>query len=440
MWSTTSRRAFLRGAGAAIALPFLPSFARASVLGAPARPPVRLGFFFMPNGVLPSAWTPKGVGAEYELSPTLEPLAALKARTLVLSGLRNAKARTGEGHYVKTASLLSGAPVRKTAGRDLEVGESVDQLAARLRGHLTPLPSLELSLEPVRNVVDMGFSTVYGAHISWSSPTRPVPREIDPRLVFERMFDASRLGRDPAHASVLDLVRSDARALRSRLSSADGEKVEEFLEGLRALELRVQRFTEASDERRRAVDAGARPADDLPDDYPTRARLMLELIAQAFATDTTRIASLMWGNAVSSRSFRFLDGVDSGFHPVSHHENDPDKQRQYALINRWHVAELAWLAERLASMPEGEEGGSVLDSCALFFGSGLRDGNKHDPNDLPIAVVGDAGGRLATGQHLASKKHTPLCHVYVDLLRAFGAPVDRFGDAVGGLEGASVGV
>ena len=422
----------MRGAGATIALPWLPSAHRD-----PLEPPVRLAFLFMPNGVLPRDWQVTGEGEDYELSPTLEPLAAFRERTLILSGLRNKNSLTGEGHYVKTTALFSGAPVRKSAGRDLKVGVSVDQYAAQARGHLTPLPSIELSLEPVRNRVDMGYSTVYGAHVSWSAPTKPVPREIHPQLAFDRMFRASRLGTDPRHASVLDVVLGDAERLRRTLSARDGEKVTEYLEGVRTLERRIAQFTGDEAARSRAVEAGARPARDFEDGFPTRARLMLELIALAFTTDTTRIASLMWGNAVSGRSFKFLEGVESGFHPLSHHENDEDKMRQYSLINRWHVAELAWLADRLASTPEGEDGRSVLDSCALVFASGLRDGNRHDPNNLPIAIVGDARGQLATGRHVASPKHTPLCHLYVDLLRAFGVAVDRFGDAEGPLPGVT---
>ena len=428
-----SRRALLRGAGATLALPWLSSWAEAQ--GAAVSTPLRLGFFFMPNGVLPKAWQVEGQGFDFQLSETLAPLAAHRDRLTVLSGLRNRNSLTGEGHYVKTTALLSGAPVHRTGGRDLRVGTSIDQVAAQARGHLTPLASLELSLEPVRNIVDMGYSTVYGAHVSWSAPERPVPRERSPRAVFDRLYRASSLGADPRHASILDVVRQDARSLRSRVSSEDGEKVEEYLEGVRALETRVAAFSDRDRSDRAAVAAGARPERDLPDAFPAYARLMLELLAQALITDTTRIASLMWGNAVSGRSFSFLDGVSGGFHPLSHHENDPAKQAQYARINRWHVEELAWLADRLASVPEGPDGESVLDHCALLFGSGLRDGNAHSPHDLPIALVGGASGALRTGQYLASPMHTPLCHVYVDLLNAFGVPTTRFGDAEGGLPG-----
>jgi hypothetical protein len=430
-----SRRALLRGAGATLALPWLGSWAEAR--GETAAPPVRLGFFFMPNGVLPSAWQVQGEGASFQLSSTLAPLEPHRRHLTVLSGLRNKNSLSGEGHYVKTTALLSGAPVRKTGGRDLRVGTTIDQVAAQQRGHLTPLPSLELSLEPVRNIVDMGYSTVYGAHISWSAPDRPVPRERRPQAVFDRLYRASSLGADPRHASILDLVRGEARSLKRRVSSEDGEKVSEYLEGVRTLEQRVVAFAERAQADRLAVAAGARPERDLPDAYPAYARLMLELLAQAFITDTTRVASLMWGNAVSGRSFSFLDEVSSGFHSLSHHEKDPAKQSQYARINRWHIEELAWLADRLAAVPEGPEGETVLDHCALLFCSGLRDGNAHSPHDLPIAVVGGASGALRTGQHLASPMHTPLCHVYVDLLRAFGAPVARFGDAEGGLPGLS---
>ncbi len=426
-----ARRTFLRGAGAAVALPWIPSIAGESSL-----PPVRLGFLFMPNGVLPSAWQVSGEGRTFELSPTLTPLGDLRKRSLVLSGLCNKNSRAGEGHYVKTTALLSGAPVHKTGGRDLRVGTSVDQVAAQAKGHETPLPSLELSLEPVRNKVDMGYSTVYGAHISWRTPEQPASREIHPRLAWDRMFRAGRLAKS-CPPSVLDVIRGDARRLTRSISAEDRGKVDEYLVGLRTLERRIARFGERQLRGAEAVAKGARPGADFPDDYPEHARLMLELIAQAFVTDSTRVASLMFGNAVSSRDFTFLDGVDGGYHPLSHHENDEEKQAQYALINRWHVEQLSWLARRLAASPEGD--GSVLDSTALLFGSGLRDGDRHDPSDLPLVLVGDGGGYFEVGQHLRSEANTPLCHLYVDMLRAFGVASDAFGDAEGPLPGAARG-
>ena len=421
----TSRRAFLRSAGATLALPWLESIAPK-----PSSPPVRMLFLFQPNGVLPAAWTPAEVGPDWTPSPTLEPLADFRARTLVLSGLRNANSLAGEGHYVKTTALLSGAPVHKTGGRDLRVGTTIDQHAARLCGHRTRVPALTLGLEGVRHAVDMGYSTVYGAHVSWRTPTRPATKETSPRRAFERLFRATRPL--PQGGSVLDLVLREAEDLRRRASGADRDKLEEYTESVRALERRLDRVepVEAA-----AIPAGATVASRAEDPaaFPERAEAMLEVMALALASDTTRIASLMFGNAVSSRNFSFLDGVSGGFHPLSHHENKEEAMAQYQLINRWHVERLAGLLRRLEARTEGE--GTLLDRTLVFYGSGLRDGNRHDPNDLPILLVGGQGAGVASGAHLRFPKHTKLCHLYVSMLNAFGIPTERFGDAQGPLPG-----
>jgi hypothetical protein len=412
-----SRRTLLRGAGAALALPWLEAMPGDSA-------PARMVFLFMPNGVLPAAWTPAVEGPEWAPTPSLEPLAPHRARTLVLSGLRNKNSLTGEGHYVKTTALLSGAPVFKTGGRDLRVGTSVDQHAAHLCGDATRVPSLVLGLEGVRHAEDMGYSTVYGCHVSWRTPTQPATKEIDPRRVFDRLFRTS--ARRPGDVAVLDLVADETASLRRRLGGADREKLGEYLEAVRDLERRLERYAAPS----------PRPEAFEPEDpqlHASRAEWMLDLIALAIETDATRIASLMFGNAVSGRDFSFLEGVEGGHHHYSHHENDPAKQAPYQLINRWHVERLAGLLDRLAARPEGD--GDLLDRTMVFFGSGLRDGNRHDPNDLPIVLAGGQGLGLAQGTHLRFPKHTRLCHLYVSMLNAYGVETETFGDARGGLAG-----
>ena len=417
-----SRRAVLRGAGAAVALPQLDAMTRR--LATPVAP-VRMAFVFVPNGVLPSAWDPRGEGRDFGLSPTLEPLAPVRDRTLVLSGLFNRNSLPGEGHYVKTTALLSGAPVRKTGGKDLRCGTTVDQFAAARLGDRTPLPSLELGLEPVRHAVDMGYSTVYGATLSWRSPTRPASKEIRPRQAFDRLFRRVRM--DDDDRSVLDLVLEDGRRLRRGLGAGDRAKLDEHLDGVRQLERRVETFTKA-----RAADVAARlegvePPPERPDDFAEHVRLMFDVIRLAFATDATRIVTLMLGNSVSGRDFRFLEGVDGGHHPLSHHADEPEKQRQYAAINRWHVGELSRFCQELDAIPDGD--GSLLDASMVFYGSGIRDGNRHDPHDLPIVVVGGGGGRLDTGRHVRFPRHTPLTNLYVSMLDAFGCPVASFSDS-----------
>ncbi|MFT4541743.1 MAG: hypothetical protein ACI841_005344 [Planctomycetota bacterium] len=415
--SNINRRVFLRSACATLALPWLESFAPVR-----AAAPVRMLFLFQPNGVLPSAWTPVNEGPNWTLSPTLEPLADFRERTLVLTGLRNANSMTGEGHYVKTTALLSGAPVHKTGGRDLRVGTTIDQHAAHARGHETRIPSLVLGLEGVRHAVDMGYSTVYGAHLSWRTPTQPASKETSPRRAFDRLFRATR--RLPQGGSILDLVTEEAASLRRRAGTSDRGKLDEYLESVRALERRLEHVDPV---------APTSTLDEDPQDFQDRAEAMLDIMALALATDATRIASLMFGNAVSGRNFSFLDGVDGGFHPISHHEDKPEQQRKYQLINRWHVERLAGLLRRLDERQEA--GGSLLDRTLVFYGSGLRDGNRHDPNNLPILLAGGQAAGIARGAHLRFPQHTKLCHLYVSMLNAFGVPTERFGDAEGPLAG-----
>jgi uncharacterized protein DUF1552 len=243
--ASLSRRALLRGVGATLALPWLESLARAAGRpalpfgAAPPAPPTRLAILYMPNGVLPSAWTPAGTGREFELSPTLAPLAPVKSEVLVLSGLRNANSLDGDGHYAKTAPFLTGARIRRTGGRDLENGVSMDQLAAARQSGATPLASLELGTEPVRTVEDMGYSTVYGGAISWRTQTTPNPKEIVPRLAFDRLFRSSRLRDAACEQSVLDVVRDDAKRLARDVSRDDRRKLDEYLDSVRDLERRI---------------------------------------------------------------------------------------------------------------------------------------------------------------------------------------------------------
>ncbi len=418
-----SRRTVLRGAGATLALPWLD--AMTPRLASPASP-VRMAFVFVPNGVLPSAWTPADEGADWAPTPTLEPIIPFKDRTLVLSGLFNRNSLSGEGHYVKTTALLTGAPVFQTGGRDLRCGISVDQLAARELGGRTALPSLELGLEPVRHQVDMGFSTVYGATVSWRSATQPASKEIRPRLAFDRLFRRARMGAD--ERSVLDLVLEDGKRLRNRLGAGDRSRLDEHLDGIRALERRVDAFTAEGQARRDAVLAGVEPPPERVDGgFTEHVDLMFDVIALAFRADATRIVTLMLGNAVSGRDFSFLEGVSGGHHHFSHHEDKDEKKTPYQLINRWHVQKFAELCARLDAVPEGD--GTLLDQSMLFYGSGLRDGNRHDPHDLPILVTGRGGGRLRTGAHVRYPRDTKLCGLYLAMLEAFGCGQQRFGDA-----------
>lgn len=457
-----TRRTVLRGLGVAVGLPWLdamtPAVSAAGAAGAaPAgAAPVRMAFLFFPNGVNPNTWTPRGFGKGFELPEVMAPLRSVKDDLLVFTNLTNRATDTGDGHYVKDAAFLTGTTIRRTTGVDLNSGGvSVDQVAARAFGNLTPLPSLELGVEPVTTGVDVivGYTRVYGSHIAWSSPTTPLAKEINPKLAFDRLF-RSKAGDRKAHAdddaSILDLVRDDARALRGRIGKDDRLKLDEYLDSVRAVETRiafessdrVAHYRDDPEARREIERLGGRVDAYKSDpgrhrerkaDHTEHARLMLDLIVLAFQTDSTRVASFMFGNAVSGKNFSFLDGVKGGHHEISHHERDPKKLAQYDKITAWHTAQYAYMLEKMRSIKEGER--TLLDNSMVLFGSALRDGNSHNPHNLPVLLAGRGDGGLAGGRHLMYGKDTPLCNLYVSMLDRAGIHLDRFADSTGPLPG-----
>lgn len=436
-----SRRTVLRGAGAALGLPWLeamtPSIGRAAQT---AKPPVRMAFLYMPNGAYPATWTPEKAGRDFELTPSLEPLAALRDKVCVLTNLWNAQTDGGDGHYVKEAAILTSARIKKTQGADLRNGVSVDQVAAKQVGRLTPLPSLELGVTPVAvgNDAVVGYTRVYGSHISWSAPTTPLARELNPKAVYERLYRAANgSGADEAKLDslLLDRVLEDANQLRRQVGREDQARLDEYLSVMRSLEERLDRAAEPGDnpwQPLAPLDPDAAPT-DRPSNHLEHVRLMLDMIAVAFQSDTTRISTFMFGNAVSNVSFRWLDGCSAGHHDVSHHQDKDEKLDEYKIINRWHVEQYAYLLDRLSKMPEGES--SVLDNSMIAFASALSDGNKHDPHKLPVLLGGLGGGRIDAGQHLVYCDDDPLANLYVAMLDAFGTPVERFSDSTGPLRG-----
>jgi hypothetical protein len=438
-----SRRTMLRGMGAMLALPWMeammPRRARAAEAG--PKSPVRMAVLYMPNGVNSDHWTPEGEGRDFRLSPTLEPLCDLHDELLVLTNLWNQGSQASEGHYVKTSGFLTSTTITKTYGVDLSCnGISMDQVAAQRAGRQTPLPSLELAMDPISSGVDnnVGYTRVYGSHISWAGPARPLPREISPRRVYERLFRASRPGTDAAaqERMLLDRVLDDARRLRDRLGAADRQRLDEYLQSVRSLEERLDRAGVASDwEPRVPLDNVTLPETD-PREHEENVRWMFDMLALAFQSDTTRIVTFMFGNAVSGRNFSFLEGVRGGHHDISHHAKKPEQLEMYFRINRWHIEQYAYLIRKLRDMQEGD--GTVLDNSMILFGAGLRDGDSHSPHNLPIVVAGRGGGRLATGQHLVYPTDSPLSNLYVSMLDAFGTPVERFADSTEPLKGALV--
>jgi hypothetical protein len=432
-----NRRTLLRGAGAAIGLPWLEAMA------APAggsKPPVRMAALYMPNGVHPDMWTPEGDKRDFKLSPTLSPLGDLQDQLLVLTNLWNPGSVGGDGHYVKMSGWLTCTTVTKTLGVDVSCnGVSMDQLAVQKTGRQTPIASMELGIAPVTTGVDknVGYTRVYGSHISWASPTSPLARELNPQLAFERLFRAVNGQADGAKEEVLllDRVLTDAKELRQKLGGADRQRLDEYLSVVRSLEDRLERAASPEQSKwkpRVALDPAAKPTGN-PKDYAEHVRLMFDIIALGFQTDSTRVATFLFGNEVSNQNFAFVDGVTGAHHSLSHHENKPDNMRQYQLINKWHIEQYGYLLRKLRDMKEGDS--NVLDNSMILLGAGFRDGNKHDPHNLPVILAGKAGGRLASGQHLSYEKDTLLSNLYVSMLDAFGAPVERFADSTGRLPG-----
>ena len=430
------RRAFLRGAGVTFALPWLESL----MVHLPLehrQPPVRIAIMVTPNGMLPSAWHPtKPTRKEdpdakmsgWQPSFTLEPLAARNRQVSILTGLANRQSFEGDGHYAKVAPLLTGKKIRRTGGRNLLNGISFDQVAAKAIGHKTLLPSLELGCDPIYPVEDMGYSSVYGGHISWSAVDRPMLKEIVPANVFDRMFRRSAAATDPARQSVLDAVRRDAKRLSARLGARDRNKLDEYEESVRSLERRLEAVAkEQAANGAPVLQENQRPESGVPRDYRTHMSLMLDLITMAFRIDATRIATFLTGNEVSGRNFSFIEGCAGNFHSFSHHEGKPEKQEPYRRINRWHVAQFASLLDRLEAVEEGE--GTLLDHSMLVMAAAMSDGNRHSPHNLPVLLAGGACGDAAAGHILRSRKDTPLCRLWLTMLHRMGIEAKSFGDA-----------
>ena len=437
------RRTFLKGLGTAVALPVLDAmvvpFSRAAELpdSSAGLLPRRMAFLYVPNGANMVDWTPKQVGADFEFPFILEPLQAHKKDLLVLSGLAHDKGRAhadGAGDHARaSATFLTGCTARKTPGADIKVGVSVDQVAAQQIGDRTRLPSLELGTDKARLAgnCDSGYSCAYSYNISWKTESTPMPPEVNPRQVFDRLFgngnpgemEEARVKRDLQRKSVLDFALDDARRLQKSLGYTDRRKLDEYLTAVRELEERIERAhgfkTEMPDY--------TRPS-GVPRNYEEHLRLMFDLLALAFQTDATRIATYILAHDGSNRQYPFI-GVRDGHHDLSHHGGDQEKKEKIAKINRFHMTQFAYFLEKLRSIREGE--GTLLDNCMIVYGSGLGDGNAHNHDNLPILLAGRGGGTIQPGRHLRLEKETPMTNLFLSVLERMGAPVERLGDSTG---------
>jgi hypothetical protein len=423
-----ARRAVLRGAGVTMALPWLESFAAQAAPGATAFPK-RFGVVFLGNGVNENHWGSEGSGAQLKLSKSLSPLEPLKHKVNVIHGLFN-KVSTGLGiHPPQTGSLLTGATLQR--GAVVRSGVSVDQMIARHVGQDTMQPSLVLACEqPMTGYHESNYSLAYSSHISWQTAESPVPNETYPSLAFDAIFEnrGSLLS-----LSILDRVKDRASRLSRKISTTDQYKLDEYLTSVREVEKRVdgmrkakERAQDVAKEKNRPVWTMERPANGLPEDLREHAKLMCDLIAIAFQTDRTRVATLLISRDLSGMYYPFLN-VKQGHHGASH-ENDND---EYERITRWHVSQYAYLASKLDSMPEGD--GTVLDNSCLMFLSNLWIGRKHDNRRLPMVLIGGLGGTLETGRTLdyvnESDENRKACSLYLSIMDRMGIKLDRFGDS-----------
>ncbi len=443
-----SRRTILRGAGVSLALPWLEALAPAAAVGPGklAEPPLRLAFLFMPCGVNPDKWFPQGTAEDYEITEHLEPFAPLKNEILLLENLWNSNAVGRNGHWAKVPAWLSGGYVERSTGRDINTGgTSIDQVVSSRIGTRTPLPSVHFGVDEPRTGVDNiggGFARIVGSYISWRDPHTPAAKEIVPALAFDRLFRNGAPGTNGAsspvqrdEASILDVVLGEAKAVRRRGSRRDQLKLDEYMESVRSVEARIQASMRPQPRWINEGDLGVeRPAKGIPDSHEEHVRLMLDILLLAFWTDTTRVATFMYGDAQTSRNFSFLDGVNSTFHGISHHRNEPDRLAEYETIINWHMRQTAYFLTRMSNLDEG--GSSLLDNSMVMFGSSLRDGNTHDPSNLPLVLAGRGKGSLRPARRLVAKEDTPLCNLYLALMHRMGLHEARsFGDSTEPLEG-----
>lgn len=429
-----SRRSLLKAAGVSLALPWLDAMEPFSGrLPAVAR---RVAFVFQPNGMHMPDWTPSTTGPLDVLPPILEPLGDLKSKVTVHSGLdcENAYA-LGDGpgdHARETAVWLTGVHPKKTSGADIRAGVSVDQVIASRLGEGLPFRSLELGCDGYRSAgdCDSGYACAYVGAISWRTERQPNLKETSPRAVFRRVFGEAEGPEAEARrrrmASVLDVVRDDAKALSRALGARDKEKIDEYLTSVRELEQRVAHVEARSS----TPPDGFAPKDLAPDDYPERIALMYDLLWAAFVADRTRVATFMPNNGGSNRAYATIE-VPDGHHDLSHHGRDPSKQAKVSKINRFHMEAFAKFLKKLRDSKEGDT--SLLDASCIVYGSGIRDGDQHDHRDVPTLVAGTLGGLVTPAGHVRHPKRTPLCNLHLALIDRVGPRVATFGDARGRL-------
>ncbi len=435
--SSFSRRHFFQGLGACIALPAFSSLAQ----GASRVAPTRMAVVYVPNGIIPSAFWPAGdPGGAFALSPTLAPLANVHQQLQVISGLQDLSANAGADgagdHARASGTFLTGVRIKKTAGSDIRAGVSIDQVVANQIGHLTRFSSLELTCDAVRKSgdCDSGYACAYEYNLAWRSHNQPLSPEHNPRFVFERLFGSGspreRVGnlkrRQAEQKSILDFVLDDARSVNAKLDGRDRQKLDQYLTSVREIETRIDNSTRLK-EKNPEVDAPA----GIPDSYEEHVALMFDMLALAFQTDSTRVATLLISREGSNRSFADI-GIASGHHDLSHHKNTPDIVEKVKLIDRWYATRFARFLEKMQNT-EDVDGKSLLDHSMILYGSGNADGNRHTHEDLPIVLAGGGSGAMKPGRYVKTAG-VPITNLFLSMADAMGAKgVESHGDSTGRL-------
>jgi len=435
------RRAFLRGLGTVMSLPYFESLGHRAFAGTArtaVKAPLRMAFVYVPNGKNMADWTPSQVGSQFELPATLQPLAKVQGRINVISGLAHQHATAGPDgagdHARASATFLTGVRARKTQGADIRVGQSIDQFAAQQVGGLTKFASLELGTDRGQTAgnCDSGYSCAYSFNISWRTPSQPMPPEVDPRQAFDRLFGNGRAAetaearalRERRELSILDFVQADAKALQKQLGRTDQRKLDEYLTAVHDLEARIKKVDKLGLE----VSDATRPA-GVPTEFAQHVKLMFELMTLAFRTDSTRVASFVMAHDGSNRAYPEI-GVKEGHHEISHHGGAKEKKENIAKINRLHVQLFAAWLEQMKSTSD-VDGRSLLDNSMIVYGSGIEDGDAHRHSNLPVILAGGGGGTIQTGRHIKLTEQVPMANLFLSLTDRLGIKAERFGDSTG---------
>jgi hypothetical protein len=437
---TLHRRTFLRGVGATVALPLLESMLPAvgSVARAAQLSPTRFTGIFVPHGAAPGYWVPSGE-RNFELPFIYRPLEKVRNQVVITSGLwatsaENPPGVTGADHFV-AAAYLCGVKPRKTTGADIECGTTLDQVIAQHIGQETLLPSLQLAVEdPGANASNCGegYSCVYTNSISWATPVRPLPMQVNPQVVFERLFGdggtaEERTARREQQRSILDSVTGSLKSIESKLGASDRVRIDQYLEDVREIERRLQIATKASTD----APAIAMPY-GVPESFDEHIKLQFDLLALAFQGDMTRVSTLLYARDLTGRVYPD-SGTDISFHGGSHHAEDPGRVAQYARLNQYHVKTIAYFAEKLRSIPDGD--GTLLDHSLILYGSNMGNSNQHLHYDVPNVLIGGASGQLKGNRHLAFPSRTvPTSNLLLSILEMYGVHQDSFGDSTGRIE------